>query len=308
MNAVPDLAQLPAGSTLAYRAIFISDIHLGTRGCKADFLLDFLKHTESEKLFLVGDIIDGWRLKKSWYWQQAHNDVVQKLLRKARKGTEVIYVPGNHDEFARDYTDYAFGDVQVHRRFTHITVDGRKFLVTHGDECDGVMIYARWLAVLGDSAYGAALALNSWFNAARRHLGLPYWSLSKYLKHKVKNAVQFINNYEGAMARLAREHGADGVICGHIHHAVIRDIDGITYCNDGDWVESCTALVEHFDGRLEIIHWADARGLVPGTTLLSDSSDLVLPLSLTVSQKALLCASSSSPMPGTLKSTVSSEP
>jgi UDP-2,3-diacylglucosamine pyrophosphatase LpxH len=260
MNA---LTQPVQRDVLEFRAIFISDVHLGTRGCKADFLLDFLKHTESEKLFLVGDIIDGWRLQKSWFWQQSHNDVVQKVLRKARKGTVVTYVPGNHDEFARDYTDYAFGEIEITRKCIHKTAGGKRLLIIHGDECDGVMIYARWLAILGDHAYGAALTLNTWYNALRRKLGLPYWSLSKYLKHKVKNAVQFINNYEGAVARLARENGADGVVCGHIHHAVIKDIDGITYCNDGDWVESCTALVEHFDGRLEIIHWADERGLVP---------------------------------------------
>ena len=250
MNALTQTAQrdhFEPEEPRTFRTIFISDVHLGTRGCKADFLLDFLRHTESEKLFLVGDIIDGWRLRKSWFWQQSHNDVVQKVLRKARKGTEVVYIPGNHDEFARDYVEYAFGDIEVRRHAIHETAAGKKMLVIHGDECDGVMIYARWLTILGDHAYGAALALNNWYNALRRRLGLPYWSLSKYLKHKVKNAVAFIDNYEGAIARLARSHGADGVVCGHIHHAVIKDIGGITYCNDGDWVESCTALVEHFD-------------------------------------------------------------
>jgi UDP-2,3-diacylglucosamine pyrophosphatase LpxH len=228
---------------------------------------------------------------------------VQKLLRKARKGTEVIYVPGNHDEFARDYVDYSFGDIQISRHAFHETVDGKRMLIIHGDECDGVMIYARWLAVLGDHAYGAALTLNNWYNALRRRIGLPYWSLSKYLKNKVKNAVQFIDNYEGALARLAREHSADGVVCGHIHHAVIKDIDGITYCNDGDWVESCTALVEHFDGRLEIIHWADLRGLVPTGT-----AENLIPVSLPVPQKADECAFSLSPTLGTHRSTASSVP
>ena len=323
-----------AGS-LRFRTIFISDIHLGTPGCKADFLLDFLRHTESETLYLVGDIVDGWRLKKNWFWTQAHNDVVQKVLRKARKGTEVIYVPGNHDEFARDFLDQEFGQIKVVRDAIHETFDGRKFLVAHGDECDGVMIYAKWLAVLGDAAYGTALVLNTWFNLARRRLGLPYWSLSKYLKHKVKNAVQFISNYEHAMARLARERGADGIICGHIHHAEIREIDGILYLNDGDWVEGCTALVEHFDGRWEVLHWADLRGLVPLDSLSSDlmneevafaeeikiaalSATLGLPafrlaaaadrLPLEPLEKAKACEFSSSPMPGTPRSTALSEP
>jgi UDP-2,3-diacylglucosamine pyrophosphatase LpxH len=259
------------GSSLRFRTIFISDIHLGTRGCKADFLLDFLKHTESDNLFLVGDIIDGWRLKKSWFWTQEHNDVVQKLLRKARKGTKVTYVPGNHDEFARGFLDQEFGQIKVVRDVIFDTLDGRRFLVLHGDECDGVMIYAKWFAILGDTAYETALTLNTWFNAIRRYFGLPYWSLSKYLKHKVKNAVAFISNYEQAIARMAHERGADGVVCGHIHHAEIRDIAGITYLNDGDWVESCTALVEHFDGRWEILHWAEMCGLAP-TDSLSDQA------------------------------------
>jgi UDP-2,3-diacylglucosamine pyrophosphatase LpxH len=239
-----------------YRAIFISDIHLGTRGCQADMLLHFLKHTESEYLYLVGDIIDGWRLRRSWYWQQSHNDVIQKVLRKARKGTKVIYIPGNHDEMARAYVDLHFGGVAVLMEAVHTNADGRRFLVLHGDHFDGIVKYAKWLAHLGDWAYNVALTLNIWFNWVRNHLGYPYWSLSAYLKHRVKNAVEYISSYEVAVADEARRRHADGVICGHIHHAEIRTIDGIEYCNDGDWVESCTALVEHADGRLEIIHWA----------------------------------------------------
>ena len=239
-----------------YRTIWISDIHLGTRGCKAEFLLSFLRATESEHLFLVGDIVDGWRLRRSWYWPQAHNDVVQKLLRKARKGTRVIYVPGNHDEALRDYVDNHFGGVEVVRDWVHTMADGRRFLVLHGDEFDGVVRYARWLAFLGDHAYTFALSLNHWFNAVRRRLGYPYWSLSAYLKDKVKNAVEFISRFENAVADEARRRGVDGVVCGHIHKAEIRDIEGITYCNDGDWVESCTALVETLEGKLEIVHWA----------------------------------------------------
>jgi UDP-2,3-diacylglucosamine pyrophosphatase LpxH len=244
---------------LTYRAIWISDIHLGTRGCKADFLLDFLKNTESEYLYLVGDIVDGWRLKRSWYWPQAHNDVVQKLLRKARKGTKVVFIPGNHDEFARDYPNFKFGEVLVQNETIHTTADGRRFLVLHGDQFDGVVQYASWLAHLGDQAYTVALTLNRWFNWARRKLGYEYWSLSAYLKHKVKNAVQFINQFEDAMVDLARHHGVDGIICGHIHHAELRQCGDLWYANDGDWVESCTALVEHLDGRLEVLRWTDSR-------------------------------------------------
>ena len=304
------------GNSLKFRAIFISDVHLGTRGCKADFLLDFLKHTESDKLYLIGDIFDGWRLKKGWFWLQSHNDVVQKILRKARKGTEVVYVPGNHDEFARDYIGFEFGRIKVRREAIHKDAGGRRYLVMHGDECDGVMIYAKWLAVLGDTAYVAALTLNTWLNALRRVCGLRYWSLSKYLKHKVKNAVQFISNYEAAMACLARERGLDGVICGHIHHAEIKDIDGVRYCNDGDWVESCTALVEHFDGRFEIIAWAELRGLVPGETaplalpapVAGRAAEPTARTPLEAFHKAKECAYSSSPTPGTPRSTASSAP
>lgn len=265
--------------TRRYRAIWISDVHLGTRGCKAEFLLDFLKNTESDDLYLVGDIVDGWRLKRSWYWPQAHNDVVQKLLRKARKGTRVIFVPGNHDEFAREYVEHSFGDIQVMDHAVHETADGKKLLVLHGDRFDGVVKYAKWLAHLGDWAYTLALSLNHWFNLARRRLGYPYWSLSAYLKHKVKNAVAFIADFEAAMAEEARRAGVDGVVCGHIHHAETRMVDGILYCNDGDWVESCTALVEHFDGRIEILHW--------------------------LAQGEEACASWSSPTPGSLRSMVS---
>jgi len=246
-------------TTRYYKTIFLSDIHLGTRGCKAEMLLDFLKYTESETLYLVGDIVDGWRLKKHWHWPQPHNDVIQKLLRKARKGTRVIFIPGNHDEFARDYCDADFGDVELRREIIHEGADGRRYLVIHGDEFDGVVLYARWLAVLGDWAYVTVLELNHWFNVARRRLGLPYWSVSQYLKHKVKNAVQYITKFEDSMAELARKRGVDGIICGHIHHAEIRQVGEVLYCNDGDWVESCTAMVEHADGRMEIIDWTKVR-------------------------------------------------
>ena len=246
-----------------FRTIWISDIHLGTRGCKAELLLDFLKNTESETLYLVGDIVDGWRLKKGWYWPQAHNDVVQKILRKARKGTKVVFIPGNHDEFARDYTGNEFGAVEVRHEAVHETANGKKLLIIHGDEFDVIVTYAKWLALLGDGAYTVALGLNSWFNYIRQKLGYPYWSLSAYLKLKVKNAIQFINSYETALADTARKRGLDGVVCGHIHHPEIRMIDGILYCNDGDWVESCSALVEHLDGELELINYAPAHQTLP---------------------------------------------
>jgi UDP-2,3-diacylglucosamine pyrophosphatase LpxH len=242
-----------------YRAIWVSDIHLGTRGCKTDFLLDFLRNTDSKYLYLAGDIIDGWSLRRSWYWDQKHNDVIQKILRKARKGTHVVYIPGNHDEFARAYLGMMFGGIAVEGNAVHRMLDGRRLLVTHGDEFDGVVRCAKWLAVLGDLAYKTVLSLNHWFNKVRRQLGYPYWSLSAYLKHKVKNAVQFIDDFESMVAREAAIHKVDGVVCGHIHKAELREIDGLLYCNDGDWVESCTALVETLEGELEILHWTDAN-------------------------------------------------
>jgi len=244
-----------------YRTIWISDIHLGTRGCSADALLDFLKFTDSEYLYLVGDIIDGWRLRKSWYWAQSHNDVIQKVLRKARKGTKVIYIPGNHDEVLRDYVDLHFGGIAVVDDAIHVTADGKRLLVVHGDAYDGVVRHARWLAMLGDWAYNLMLGINFWFNFARRRLGYPYWSLSAWLKGKVKNAVEYVSRFETAVSEAAAKRGVDGVVCGHIHKAEIRPMGGVLYCNDGDWVESCTALVEHFDGRLEILHWAEQRQL-----------------------------------------------
>jgi UDP-2,3-diacylglucosamine pyrophosphatase LpxH len=251
------------GGVRRYRAIFISDIHLGTRGCKSEMLLEFLRATESQYLYLVGDIVDGWRLRRSWYWHQTHNDVVQKVLRKARKGTQVVLVPGNHDELARDYLGMQFGGIWVLGDTVHVTADGRRLLVLHGDAFDGVITYARWLALLGDHAYTLALWMNHGLNRLRIALGLGYWSLSAYLKDRVKTAVSYISAFEEAAAAEARRRGADGIVCGHIHKAEIRTIDGVLYCNDGDWVESCTALVEHWDGRLEILDWATQRVALP---------------------------------------------
>jgi UDP-2,3-diacylglucosamine pyrophosphatase LpxH len=248
-----------SGVALHFRSIWISDIHLGTRGCQAEWLLDFLKYTESDFLYLVGDIVDGWQLKKRWFWPQAHNDVVQKILRRARKGAKVYFVPGNHDEAARGYCGHHFGGVFVTESVIHETADGKKLLVLHGDQFDAVMSYAKWLAHLGDKAYDIALTLNRIFNFARRKFGFNYWSLSAWLKHKVKNAVEYIGAYEDFIAEEARRHKVDGIVCGHIHHAEIRMIGDVLYCNDGDWVESCTALVEDSFGKLSIIRWTEER-------------------------------------------------
>ncbi len=260
-----------------YRSVWISDLHLGTPGCQAAALLDFLRHVESEHLFLVGDIVDGWQLRRSWYWPQSHNDVVQKLLRKARKGTRVVFVPGNHDEFARRYLGNDFGGVHVAEDWIHETADGRRLWVTHGDLFDGVIQCAKWLAHVGDTLYEFTLKLNRYLNSVRARLGLPYWSLSKYLKHKVKRAVSYIGDYETAVVREARRRGVDGVVCGHIHHAELRTIDGLLYANDGDWVESLTALVELADGRLAIVDWS-AQGRDAGVAAANVAPSAAVPV------------------------------
>ena len=240
-----------------YRTIWISDVHLGTRGCNARMLIDFLDHVDSDTLYLVGDIIDGWRLKKRFYWPPSHNDVVWRVMKRARRGTRVVYIPGNHDEMFRQFTGMSFGGVEIRRKAIHETADGRKLLVLHGDEFDAIMLAHRWLAVVGDAAYVSLMKLNVAVNAVRRRFGLPYWSLSKHAKHKVKNAVAFIGRFEEVVAHEAGMRGVDGVVCGHIHTAETRRIGNVDYYNDGDWVEGCTALVEHFDGRMEILHWAE---------------------------------------------------
>lgn len=239
------------------RTVFLSDLHLGTSGCQAELLLDFLRLYEAETIYLVGDIVDGWRLRKGWYWPQAHNDVVQKLLRKVRKGARIFYIPGNHDEFLRDYDAMNFGGIEIRDRMIHEGLDGKKYLVIHGDIFDVVVVHARWLALLGDWAYETALRAGQGISFIRRKLGLPYWSLSAWAKNRVKTAVNFIGSFENCLAEEARRSGADGVICGHIHHAAERDLGGVRYLNTGDWVESCTALVEHEDGRMEILRYAD---------------------------------------------------
>ncbi|MEI6767989.1 MAG: UDP-2,3-diacylglucosamine diphosphatase [Betaproteobacteria bacterium] len=238
-----------------YRAIFISDLHLGTPGCQADALLSFLKHNSSDFLYLIGDIVDGWQLKRRWHWPQAHNDVIQKLLRRARKGTRVVYVPGNHDEFARQFVNHQFGGVELLEEAEHTLADGRRLWLTHGDYFDAVVQYAKWLAHVGDNLYELTLRLNRYVAKIRSYLGLPYWSLSAYLKHKVKSALNYVTAFEDALAQEAKRRGFQGVVCGHIHRAQIREIDGVLYCNDGDWVESRSAMIENFDGSLELLFW-----------------------------------------------------
>jgi UDP-2,3-diacylglucosamine pyrophosphatase LpxH len=242
---------------IRFRTIWISDVHLGTTGCQAARLLEFLRATESDTLYLVGDIIDGWQLKRRWYWDQVHNNVVQTVLKKARKGTEVIFVPGNHDEAVRQFIDLDFGGIRIRDELVHTTAQGKRMLVLHGDRFDGVIACAKWLAYVGDSLYTVILKFNQWFNGWRARAGLPYWSLSQYLKLKVKNAVNYISSFEDALAAEAQKKGLDGVICGHIHKPEIRDINGITYCNDGDWVESLSALVEEASGELRLVTWQE---------------------------------------------------
>jgi UDP-2,3-diacylglucosamine pyrophosphatase LpxH len=238
------------------RTIFLSDIHLGTQGCQATMLLDFLERHDADRIFLIGDIVDGWRLKRGWFWPQAHSDVVQTLLSKARGGARIVYVPGNHDELMRQFLGTHFGGVEVMEEAEHVTADGRRLLVTHGDRFDSIVAHAKWLAHLGDRAYAFALWLNTWVNRMRRLWGGHYWSLSNWAKQQVKGAVNYISEYESVLADDARRGGFDGVVCGHIHAASIRRIGGLDYVNTGDWVESCTAIVEHSDGRLELIDWA----------------------------------------------------
>jgi len=255
---VPDLPRSPRH----HRTIFISDVHLGTKGCKAEPLADFLNRNSCDTLFLVGDIVDGWRLRHRWYWPEAHNCVLEAFLRHIDAGTRVVYVPGNHDEVFRTYCGRSIAGVEITREAIHVTADGKRLLVLHGDQFDGVIAYARWLALLGDWTYGLAMELNEICHLLRRLLGLEYWSLSAFLKLKVKNALEYICRFENAVACEVGTRGLDGVVCGHIHHPAIKALGGVLYINDGDWVESCTALVEDRSGKLEILCWAKepARG------------------------------------------------
>ena len=249
---------MPGAAAKQFRTLFISDVHLGSRGAKADFLIDFLRHHEAETIYLVGDIVDGWRLRRSWHWPQTHNDVVQKLLRQARKGASITYIAGNHDEFLRMFQGVHFGGIVVADRAVHVAADGKRFLIIHGDQFDTVVMNVRWLAYLGDRAYELAMLANRLIARVRRLFGLPYWSFSSWAKLTVKQAVNFIGAFQDVLTEEARRSEVDGVICGHIHHAAIETFGDISYINTGDWVESCTAVVEHFDGRMEIVHWPHA--------------------------------------------------
>jgi len=250
--------------TLHMRSVFISDVHLGFKGCQATYLLDFLRRVECDQIYLVGDIIDVWALSRSFYWPQAHNDVIRTILGKAKHGTRVVYIPGNHDRLFRDHDGLVMGNVEIRREATHETADGRRFLVLHGDEFDSIVRASPMLESIGCSAYDFALRLNRHFNAVRVRFGYPYWSLAAFLKHTVKNAVRYIANFERALATEAQRRGVDGVICGHIHRAEMSEFDGITYCNDGDWVESCTTLVEDYSGRLSLLRWTESQWLLLG--------------------------------------------
>lgn len=239
---------------MTYKTVFISDVHLGTRWSKADELASFLSSIRCEKLFLVGDILDGWKMRNSLRWPQSHNRVLRKILKMAKR-SNVSYITGNHDEFIDEFDGYDFGGIKVCKRSVHTTADNRRFMVIHGDEFDVIVKYRKWLAFLGDSAYSLALWLNEMLTWVRSSLGLPYWSLSQYLKHKVKDAVAFVGDFEETLLSEAKKGGHDGIICGHIHRPAIRHLEDVVYCNTGDWVESCSALVEHGDGTLEVIRW-----------------------------------------------------
>ncbi|HZP88358.1 MAG TPA: UDP-2,3-diacylglucosamine diphosphatase [Burkholderiales bacterium] len=245
------------------RAIFLSDIHLGTRACQAEQLLEFLRHHESDYLFLVGDILDLWAMgRRGVHWSPAMNTLIQKVLKRARHGVKVIFVPGNHDEALRDYLDSAFGGIRLYGEYEHETADGRRFLILHGDQFDVVTRYHKWLAVLGDAGYAFLVRVNIALSSLRRRLGIPgYWSLAGYAKRKVKRALSFIYDFEESVARNVRARGLDGAICGHIHAATIKQMDDFVYINCGDWVDSCTAIVEHYDGRMELIEWTTARAV-----------------------------------------------
>ena len=240
-----------------YRTIWISDVHLGTPGCKAEHLVDFLKHHTCDRLYLVGDIIDGWKLRSGWYWPQEHTNVVRKILTKAKRETEVFYVTGNHDEFLRKFVGYKLeiGNIRLVNEHVHETADGRRLLVIHGDLFDVITRYHKWIALAGDAIYEGTMRFNYWFNRARSVLGMRYWSLSAFAKQHVKTAVNIVSTFEDSLAHECRRRDLDGVVCGHIHHADARDIDGVTYYNCGDWVESCTALAEDMNGRIQVIRW-----------------------------------------------------
>ncbi len=254
MTCAAPLPGLPARC----RTLFVSDIHLGTRGCQAEMFLDFLRHVQAEQIYLVGDIFDGWRLRRGWHWPQAHNNVIEALLARAHQGVPIIYIPGNHDEVMRRYLGTHFGGIDVRDEDTHVTADGRRLLVVHGDKYDVVVMNAKWLAHIGDWAYNLILLANTWYNRVRRLWGGQYWSLSNWAKQTVKRAVNFIGEFEKVLADEARRGGFDGIVCGHIHKAELSRLGEVLYANCGDWVESCTGIIEDHDGSLRLVDWAGA--------------------------------------------------
>jgi UDP-2,3-diacylglucosamine pyrophosphatase LpxH len=245
-----------------YRSIFISDVHLGTKDCKAELLNNFLKNNTCNTLYLIGDIIDGWKIKQNkWRWEQSHTNVIRRILGHAKRNTRVVYVLGNHDEFFRPFLQYNlnFGMIEMVNQCEHIGADGKHYLVVHGDLFDGITRLAPWLSILGDKAYDFILSTNSKLNWFLHRIGIGYFSLSRFLKHRVKKAIDFIFQFEQNLASYCKKRGFDGVICGHIHHAEIKQIDDVMYMNDGDWVESCSALVEHHNGQWEIVTWTQEK-------------------------------------------------
>ncbi|PWQ99731.1 UDP-2,3-diacylglucosamine diphosphatase [Leucothrix arctica] len=258
-----------------YRSIFISDTHLGSRGCKSALLLDFLEQHDCQNLYMVGDIFDGWRLRKRWFWQPDYDDIIQNVLARAQRGAKVVYLSGNHDGFTRNFTGHSMSKIELADECIHITADNKKMLVLHGDRFDGVVKFPAWLTKLGDAVYENLVIVNRYYNLLRTRMGYPYWSLSGYIKENTKSAVQYIAAYEEACAKEARQRNFDGVICGHIHHAAIREIDGIMYYNDGDWVESCTALAEDYDGQFHLINWAEHKRKLSTKTRQDKQNDTV---------------------------------
>ncbi len=244
---------------LKVRTVWISDVHLGYKDCKAEFLLDFLECVECDTLYLVGDIIDIWSLSQSFHWPASHNQVLRTLLKKARDGVKVIYIPGNHDSVFRDYIGETFGAIEIHENCIHETLDGKRLLIMHGDELDNVIRFSRFTKIVGETAYDFLLFLSRITNKLRQRLGCSYWSLAGYIKARLNNAAQAIDCFERAVMDWAAHHAVDGVVCGHIHHPNIRMENGLLYCNDGDWIENCTAMIETRDGKLEILHWSDSR-------------------------------------------------
>ena len=250
------------------RSLFLSDIHLGSRACRATQLLSFIRDYDPDFVFLIGDIVDFWAMSRGVYWPAAHNTVVQKILRKARHRSRVFLIPGNHDEALREYVGASFGDIKVVTDYVHTAADGKRYILLHGDEYDQVTHYHRWVSVLGDASYNALVHLNRLLSLVRRKLGVSgHWSLADCAKRNVLRAVSFISDFENSVVHNVKRLGLDGVICGHIHTPAIKRIDGITYMNCGDWVDSCTGIVEHYDGRMELVRWTDScatRALRPG--------------------------------------------